>query len=32
MIDGKQYVVVATGGGRYQIAPAKGFYVAFSLP
>jgi len=32
MIDGKQYVVVATGGGRYQIAPAKGVYVAFSLP
>lgn len=32
MIDGKQYVVVATGGGRYQVAPAKGVYVAFSLP
>jgi mono/diheme cytochrome c family protein len=32
MIDGKQYVVVATGGGKYQIAPAKGVYVAFSLP
>jgi glucose dehydrogenase len=31
-IDGKQYVVVATGGGRYQLAPAKGVYVAFSLP
>jgi len=25
-------VVVATGGGRYQVAPAKGVYVAFSLP
>lgn len=32
MIDGKQYVVLATGGGRYQVAPAKGVYVAFSLP
>jgi quinoprotein glucose dehydrogenase len=32
MIDGKQYVAVATGGGRYQVAPAKGVYVAFSLP
>ena len=32
MIDGKQYVVVATGGGRYQVDPAKGVYVAFSLP
>jgi quinoprotein glucose dehydrogenase len=32
VMDGKQYVVVATGGGRYQVAPAKGVYVAFSLP
>ncbi|MBW8869275.1 MAG: c-type cytochrome, partial [Acidobacteriales bacterium] len=32
MVDGKQFVVVATGGGRYQIAPAKGVYVAFTLP
>jgi mono/diheme cytochrome c family protein len=32
MVDGKQFVVVATGGGRYQIAPAKGVYVAFALP
>jgi glucose dehydrogenase len=32
MVDGKQYVVVATGGGRYQTAPAKGVYVAFALP
>ena len=32
MVDGKQYVVVATGGGRYEVAPAKGVYVAFSLP
>ena len=31
-VDGKQYVVVATGGGRYQTAPAKGVYVAFALP
>lgn len=32
MVAGKQYVVVATGGGRYQTAPAKGVYVAFALP
>jgi len=32
MVDGKQFIVVATGGGRYQIAPAKGVYVAFTLP
>ena len=32
MVDGKQFVVVATGGGRYQVAPAKGVYVAFTLP
>ncbi|RZU39362.1 c-type cytochrome [Edaphobacter modestus] len=32
MVDGKQFVVVATGGGRYQIAPARGVYVAFALP
>jgi len=32
MVDGKQFVVIATGGGRYQIAPAKGVYVAFALP
>jgi quinoprotein glucose dehydrogenase len=32
MVDGKQYIAVATGGGRYQVAPAKGVYVAFSLP
>lgn len=32
MVDGKQFVVVTTGGGRYQIAPAKGVYVAFALP
>jgi quinoprotein glucose dehydrogenase len=32
MIQGKQYIVIATGGGRYQIAPARGVYVAFSLP
>jgi quinoprotein glucose dehydrogenase len=32
MVDGKQFIVVATGGGRYQIAPARGVYVAFALP
>jgi quinoprotein glucose dehydrogenase len=32
MVQGKQYVVVATGGGRYNLAPARGIYVAFSLP
>jgi quinoprotein glucose dehydrogenase len=32
MVDGKQFVVIAAGGGRYQIAPAKGVYVAFALP
>jgi quinoprotein glucose dehydrogenase len=32
IVDGKQFIVVATGGGRYQIAPAKGVYVAFALP
>jgi len=31
-VQGKQYVVVATGGGRYNLAPARGIYVAFSLP
>jgi quinoprotein glucose dehydrogenase len=32
MVNGKQFIVVATGGGRYQIAPARGIYVAFALP
>jgi quinoprotein glucose dehydrogenase len=32
MVQGKQYVVVATGGGRYNLAPARGIYVAFALP
>jgi quinoprotein glucose dehydrogenase len=32
MVDGKQFIAVATGGGRYQIAPARGVYVAFTLP
>jgi quinoprotein glucose dehydrogenase len=32
MVQGKQYVVVATGGGSYNPAPARGIYVAFSLP
>jgi quinoprotein glucose dehydrogenase len=31
MVDGKQFIAVATGGGRYQIAPARGVYVAFTL-
>jgi quinoprotein glucose dehydrogenase len=32
MIDGKQYVVIATGGGRDPKSPSGGEYVAFSLP
>ena len=32
MIEGKQYVVVATGAVRSDPAPAKATYVAFSLP
>jgi quinoprotein glucose dehydrogenase len=31
MVQGKQYVVVATGGGRYNLAPGRGVYVAFAL-
>jgi quinoprotein glucose dehydrogenase len=31
MVQGKQYVVVATGGGRYNLAPGRGIYVAFAL-
>jgi quinoprotein glucose dehydrogenase len=31
-VQGKQYVVVATGGGRYNLTPGRGVYVAFSLP
>jgi quinoprotein glucose dehydrogenase len=32
MVDGKQYVVIATGGGRDPKAPSGGVYVAFALP
>ena len=32
MVDGKQYIVVATGAVRFNPTPAKGVYVAFSLP
>jgi glucose dehydrogenase len=32
MVDGKQYVVLATGAVRFDPAKAKGVYVAFSLP
>jgi len=31
MVDGKQFVAVATGGGRYERAPARGVYVAFTI-
>jgi glucose dehydrogenase len=32
MVDGRQYVVIATGGGRDPKAPSDGEYVAFALP
>jgi quinoprotein glucose dehydrogenase len=32
MIDGKQYVVIAAGGGKDPKAPSGGEYVAFALP
>lgn len=32
MVDGKQYIVIATGGGRDPKAPSGGEYVAFALP
>ena len=32
MIDGKQYVVIAAGGGRDPKSPSGGTYVAFALP
>ena len=32
MVDGKQYVVIATGGGRDPKSPSGGEYVAFTLP
>ncbi|HTJ30970.1 MAG TPA: PQQ-binding-like beta-propeller repeat protein [Acidobacteriaceae bacterium] len=31
-VDGKQYVVIATGGGRDPKAPSGGEYIAFALP
>ena len=32
MVDGKQYVVIAAGGGRDPKAPSGGEYIAFALP
>ena len=32
MVNGKQYVVIATGGGRDPKSPSGGEYVAFTLP
>jgi glucose dehydrogenase len=32
MVDGKQYVVIATGGGKDPKVPSGGEYVAFALP
>jgi quinoprotein glucose dehydrogenase len=32
MVDGKQYIVVATGAVRFNPTPAEGVYVAFALP
>jgi quinoprotein glucose dehydrogenase len=32
MVDGKQYVVIATGGGRDPKSPSGGEYVVFALP
>lgn len=31
-VDGRQYVVIATGGGRDPKAPSGGTYIAFALP
>jgi quinoprotein glucose dehydrogenase len=31
-VEGKQYIVIATGAARFVPAPAEGIYVAFSLP
>jgi hypothetical protein len=31
-VDGKQYIVIATGAARFVPARAEGIYVAFSLP
>jgi glucose dehydrogenase len=32
MIDGKEYVVIAAGGGKDLKAPSGSVYVAFALP
>jgi len=32
MIDGRQYVVIAAGGGKDPKHPSGGVYVAFALP
>jgi glucose dehydrogenase len=32
MVNGKQYVVIACGGGRDHTSPSGGIYVAFALP
>ena len=32
MVDSKQYIVIATGGGRDPKSPSGGDYVAFALP
>jgi quinoprotein glucose dehydrogenase len=32
MVDGKQFLVIATGGGRDARSPSGGEYVAFRLP
>ena len=32
MVNGKQYVVIAAGGGRNPKAPSGGLYIAFALP
>ena len=32
MVDGKQYVVIAAGGGRDSRSPSGGVYIAFALP
>jgi len=32
MVNGKQYVVIATGGGRDPKSPSGGEYLAFALP
>ncbi len=32
MVDGKQYVVIAAGGSKFDRSPVEGRYVAFALP